>query len=108
MHYDTIEAAGRDAEQVQVPGGAIKAKKFKARRVDRKSDGAHDQRGRVLAVRRAEAIPFGLARWTTKTTIDAQGQHGRAHDGLQTGHASDRRDVRPRVGHGRQKRIGRN
>ena len=32
MHFDTIEPAGGD-EQVQVPGGAIKAKKFKARRV---------------------------------------------------------------------------
>ena len=29
MHYDAVEAAGRAAEELQVPGGTVRAKKFK-------------------------------------------------------------------------------
>lgn len=70
MHFDTIEPAGGD-EQVQVPGGAIKAKKFKARRVIESPTVRTTCEAEFLRCD-PEAIPFALAKWTTKTTIDAK------------------------------------
>jgi hypothetical protein len=68
MHFDTIEPAGGD-EQVQVPGGAIKAKKFKARRVIESPTVRTTCEAEFLRCD-PEAIPFALAKWTTKTTIE--------------------------------------
>ncbi len=68
MHFDTIEPAGGD-EQVQVPGGAIKAKKFKARRVIESPTVRTTCEAEFWRCG-PEAIPFALAKWTTKTTIE--------------------------------------
>jgi hypothetical protein len=68
MHFDTIEPAGGD-EQVQVPGGTIKAKKFKARRVIESPTVRTTCEAEFLRCD-PEAIPFSLAKWTTKTTIE--------------------------------------
>jgi hypothetical protein len=68
MHFDTIEPAGGD-EQAQVPGGAIKAQKFKARRVIESATVRTTCEAEFLRCD-PEAIPFALAKWTTKTTIE--------------------------------------
>jgi hypothetical protein len=68
MHFDTIEPAGGD-EQVQAPGGAIKAQKFKARRAIESPTVRTTCEAEFLRCD-PEAIPFALAKWTTKTTIE--------------------------------------
>ena len=69
MHYDAIESADRAAEQVQVPGGAVRARKFKARRVIESPISRTTNEAEFWKCE-GETIPFGLAKWTTKTTID--------------------------------------
>jgi hypothetical protein len=69
MHYDVIEAAGGAPEQVQVPRGGVKARKFKARRAI-ESPNVRTTNEAEFWQCDGDTIPFGLARWTTKTTID--------------------------------------
>jgi hypothetical protein len=69
MHYDTIDAVGRDAEQVQVPGGAVRARKFRARRVIESPILRTTNEAEIWRCD-GDTIPFGLAKWSTKTTID--------------------------------------
>jgi len=52
MHYDTMEATGSAAEEVQVPGGKRAREEIQGAARDRKSDFADHQRGGDLAVRR--------------------------------------------------------
>jgi len=69
MHYDTMEATGSAAEEVQVPGGNVRARKFKARRVIESPILRTTNEAEIWRCD-ADTIPFGLARWSTKTTID--------------------------------------
>jgi hypothetical protein len=69
MHFDSIEPAGD--EQVQAPGGAIKAQKFKARRAIESPTVRTTCEAEFLRCD-PEAIPFALAKWTTKTTIECK------------------------------------
>ena len=105
MHFDAIEAASRDDEDVQAPGGSVRAKKFKARRVIESSILRTTTEAEFWRCD-PQKIPFGLAKWSTKTTIDRKDDSARTV-GFQAGHASDRRDVGPRVGNRGQERAGR-
>jgi hypothetical protein len=69
MHYDAIEAAGGGTEQVQLAGGSVKTKKFKARRVI-ESPTTRTTSDAEFWECDANSIPFGLAKWTAKTTVD--------------------------------------
>jgi hypothetical protein len=69
MHYDAIEPAGAGEEQVQVPGGSVRAIKFKARRVIESPILRTTNEAQFWRCD-ASAIPFGLARWSTKTMVD--------------------------------------
>jgi hypothetical protein len=75
MHYDAVEAAGRGDEEVQVPGGTVRAKKFKARRVIESPTLRTTSEAEIWRCD-AKSIPFGLARWSTKTTIDRKDDNG--------------------------------
>lgn len=68
MHYDSIQAADSPVEQVQVPGGTIKARKFNGHRVI-ESPILRTASEADFWECDGNAIPFGLARWTAKTTI---------------------------------------
>jgi hypothetical protein len=70
MHYDAIEAVGGGPEQVQLTGGpAVKTKKFKARRVI-ESPTTRTTSDAEFWECDGDSIPFGLAKWTAKTTVD--------------------------------------
>jgi hypothetical protein len=69
MHFDAIEPAGRDAEELQVPGGTVRATKFKARRVI-ESTTLRTTTGAEFWRCDPQKIPYGLVKWSTKTTID--------------------------------------
>lgn len=67
MHYDALEPAGD--EEVPAPGGAIAAKKFKAtRRIESPTTRTINE----AEIWRCspEKIPFGVARWLVKTTLE--------------------------------------
>ena len=102
MHFDTIEPAGGD-EQVQVPGGAIKAKKFKARRVIESPTVRTTYEAEFWRCG-PEAIPFGTRQVDHEDHDRKQRQHGRPLNGVQAGHPGERRNVGPRMGHRGQKR----
>ena len=70
MHYDAIEAVGGGPEQVQLTGGqGVKTKRFKARRVI-ESPTTRTTADAEFWESDGDSIPFGLAKWTAKTTID--------------------------------------
>jgi hypothetical protein len=69
MHYDAIEAVGGGPEQVQLSGRAVSAKKFKARRVI-ESPTTRTTNDAEFWETDGETVPFGLAKWTSKTAVD--------------------------------------
>jgi hypothetical protein len=69
MHYDAIEAVGGEPEQMQFSSGAVKTKKFKARRVIESPTTRTTNEAEFWECD-GDAIPFGLAKWTAKTTVD--------------------------------------
>lgn len=69
MHYDSLEAVAGGPEQVQLSGGPVKTKKFKAHRVI-ESPITRTTNDAEFWECDGEAIPFGLAKWTTKTTVE--------------------------------------
>ena len=69
MHYDAIDAAGSGSEQVQLTPGSVKTKKFKARRVI-ESPTTRTTSDAEFWESDGVSIPFGLAKWTAKTTVD--------------------------------------
>jgi len=75
MHFDAIEAAGRDDEDVQAPGGSVRAKRFKARRVIESSILRTTTEAEFWRCD-PQKIPFGLVKWSTKTTIDRKDDSG--------------------------------
>ncbi len=69
MHYEAVEVAGNENEEVPLPGGAVKTQKFKAKRTiesptERSVNEAEVWRGD------GNTVPFGLVRWTVKTTLE--------------------------------------
>jgi hypothetical protein len=69
MHYEAVEVAGGENEEIPLPGGAVKTKKFKAKRTiesstERSVNEAEIWRGD------GNTVPFGLVRWTTKTLLE--------------------------------------
>jgi hypothetical protein len=69
MHYEAVEVGGNETEEIPLPGGAVKTRKFKAKR------GIESATER--SVNEAEiwcgdgnTIPFGLVRWTVKTLLE--------------------------------------
>ena len=69
MHYEAVDVAGSENEEVPLPGGAVKTQKFKAKRTiesstDRSVNEAEIWRGD------GNTVPFGLVRWTVKTTLE--------------------------------------
>ncbi len=69
MHYEAVEVAGSENEEVPLPGGAVKTQKFKAKRTiesstDRSVSEAEIWRGD------GNTVPFGLVRWTVKTVLE--------------------------------------
>jgi hypothetical protein len=69
MHYDAIEAVGGGPEQVQLTQASVKTKRFKARRVI-ESPTTRTTSDAEFWESDGDGIPFGLAKWTAKTTID--------------------------------------
>jgi hypothetical protein len=69
MHYEAVEVGGAENEEVPLPGGAIKTKKFKAKRsiesaTERSVNEAELWRGD------GNTVPFGLVRWTVKSLLE--------------------------------------
>jgi hypothetical protein len=69
MHYEAVEVNGNDSEDIALPGGAVKTKKFKAKRTiesltERSVNEAELWRGD------GNTVPFGLVKWTVKTSLD--------------------------------------
>jgi hypothetical protein len=69
MHYEAVEVGGSENEDVPLPGGAIKTKKFKAKRsiesaTERSVNEAELWRGD------GNTVPFGLVRWTVKSLLE--------------------------------------
>jgi len=69
MHYEAVEVGGAENEEVPLPGGAIKTKKFKAKRsiesaTERSVNEAELWRGD------GSTVPFGLVRWTVKSLLE--------------------------------------
>jgi hypothetical protein len=69
MHYEAVEVNGNDSEDVALPGGAVKTKKFKAKRTiesptERSVNEAELWRGD------GNTVPFGLVKWTVKSSLD--------------------------------------
>ena len=69
MHFDAIEAVGGGPEQVQSAGGAVKVKKFKARRAIESLTTRTTTEAEFWECD-GDIIPFGLAKWTAKTTVE--------------------------------------
>jgi hypothetical protein len=68
-HYDAVDAAGSETEDVAIPSGSVKAKKFKAvQRVESPTRRVTNE----AEIWRCEpgTVPFGLVRWVAKTKID--------------------------------------
>ena len=74
MHYDVVEAAG-GPEKVQFPGGSVSARKFKAHRVI-ESPTLRTTTDAEMWRCDGQSIPFGLAKWTTKTALDRKDDAG--------------------------------
>ena len=70
MHFDAIEAVGGGPEQVQSAGGAVKVKKFKVAASNRKSRRLRTTTEAEFWECDGDIIPFGLAKWTAKTTVE--------------------------------------
>jgi hypothetical protein len=69
MHYEAVEVASGDNEEVPLAGGAVKTKKFKAKRTiesssERSINEAELWRGD------GNTVPFGLVRWTVKSVLE--------------------------------------
>jgi hypothetical protein len=69
MHYEVVEVAGSENEEVPLPGGAVKTRKFKAKRAiesatERSVNEAELWRGD------GNTVPFGLVRWTVKSLLE--------------------------------------
>lgn len=69
MHYDAIAASGSATEEIQTPNGAVKTKKFKAKR-QIESPTLRTTNEADLWRCETDSVPFGLARWTVKTTLE--------------------------------------
>jgi hypothetical protein len=69
MHFDAIEAVGGGPEQFQFTGGTAKTKKFKARRAI-ESLTTRTTADAEFWECEGDTIPFGLAKWTAKTTVE--------------------------------------
>ncbi len=69
MHYEAVEVGGHETEDVTLPGGAVKTKKYKAKRTiesptDRSVNDAEIWRGD------GSTVPFGIVRWTVKSLLE--------------------------------------
>jgi hypothetical protein len=69
MHYEAVEIAGNEKEEIPLAGGAVKTQKFKAKRTiesstERSVNEAEIWRGD------GNTVPFGLVRWTVKTVLE--------------------------------------
>jgi hypothetical protein len=71
MHYEAEEVAGREHEEITLPGpgGAVKTEKFKAKRV---IESATERSVNEAEVWRGDGttVPFGIVRWTVKTQLE--------------------------------------
>jgi hypothetical protein len=69
MHYEAVEVAGTENEDVPLPGGAVKTKKFKAKRT---IESATERSVNEAELWRSDGntVPFGLVRWTVKSLLE--------------------------------------
>jgi hypothetical protein len=69
MHYEAVEVAGNENDNVTLPGGAVKTQKFKAKR---SIESATERSVNEAEVWRGDGstVPFGLVRWTVKTLLE--------------------------------------
>jgi hypothetical protein len=69
MHYEAVEVGGSDNEEIPLPGGAVKTKKFKARRA---IESATERSVNEAEIWRGDGstVPFGLVRWTVKSLLE--------------------------------------
>jgi hypothetical protein len=69
MHYEAVEVAAGENDEVPLPGGAVKTKKFKAKRTIESSTGRSVNEAEIW---RGDGgtVPFGLVRWTVKSVLE--------------------------------------
>jgi hypothetical protein len=68
-HYDAMEPAGNSTEDVQVPGGAVKARKLKAKQVTESPTTRTTNEAEIWRSD-SDRIPFGLVKWSAKSTVE--------------------------------------
>lgn len=69
MHYEKMEASGSGEEEIRVAGGAVRTRKFKAKRVIESPTLRTTNEAEIWRCQNNE-VPFGLVRWTTKTSVE--------------------------------------
>lgn len=73
MHYQKVEPDGADPVDPQIPLGAVQTRKFKASsKVESPTSRTTSEAQMWLTVPEEKKIPFGLAKWTIKTTREAK------------------------------------
>jgi hypothetical protein len=69
MHYEAVEVSGNDSEDVALPGGSVKTKRYKAKRT---IESLTERTINEAELWRSDGntVPFGLIKWTVKTVLE--------------------------------------